>query len=295
MTIPEASHRHAAHNRTALNKFKAMAATLEGWELSTQKDGVKLYTKAVEGSPLPMVRGEVTLKGDEFTPRNVASVALDPGCRKIWDDRYDVSDTKEWFSSTESLTWVKLKAPWPVSPRDFSVATIRDIGEDECNVVISSVEDSMTPPVSGCVRGNLIISGWRLYRVPEGVAITYITQVDLAGSIPSALLKAIQIQVPLCAGKVIDYINSYGFPPINESATAKFKSESFDHLKRTLVSEFEGQGEVRYIASNKMYPNGVKVSINGSATHEILPADRKNKLIVVKNINGPVSITISKA
>ncbi|KAI9025783.1 hypothetical protein CLU79DRAFT_743048 [Phycomyces nitens] len=295
MTIPEASHRHAAKNRAAVDQFKALASNLDGWELASEKEGVKLYSKKVEGSPMPLVRGEIIFKTTEFSVRDVAAVALVPGCRKIWDERYEVSETKEWFSPFESLFWVKLKAPWPISPRDFSACCLRDMSDDECNLVIASVEDPLIPHVSGCVRGNLIVSGWKIYKVPEGVGLIYITQVDLAGSIPSSFLKTVQIQVPLCAGKVVEYIKSYGFPPILLDGTSGFQGEHFDHAKRSLVAHVEGQGEARFVASHKMYPNGVKVAISGAGTPEILPYDKNDKLVVVKGIDGPATITITKA
>lgn len=81
----------------------------------------------------------------------------------IGDEKYEVSEVKEMFTHLESLFWVKLKAPWPVSPRDFVGVALRDFDEDVCYVSMSSVEDPIAPPVSGCVRGTLLISVSVLY------------------------------------------------------------------------------------------------------------------------------------
>lgn len=74
---------HAESNRKALSYLKDLASTLDGWDFSQEKDGVKLYRKTVDSSPVAIVRGETDLIGHEFTPQQVASVATLPGCRKI--------------------------------------------------------------------------------------------------------------------------------------------------------------------------------------------------------------------
>lgn len=190
------------------------------------------------------------------------------------------------FTPFESLFWVKLKAPWPVSPRDFTGISLRDLDDDVCYVSMSSVEDPAVPPVSGCVRGNLIISGWKIYKTDGGIGITYITQVDMAGSIPSSFLKSIHLQVPLCAGKVADYVTSYGCPPYTIEATATYTRETFDHSKRELTIELAGEGQVTWKINRQMYPNGVKVS--GAE------ADFAEDNVTVK-VSGPTTVKINKA
>ncbi|EPB90391.1 hypothetical protein HMPREF1544_02757 [Mucor circinelloides 1006PhL] len=288
---------HAETTRKALSDLKQLASSLEGWEFSQEKDGVKLYRKTVDSNPIAIVRGETDIVGHEFTPQQVASVATLPGCRKIWDEKYDTSEIKQMFSKVESLFWCKIKTPWPISPRDMAATSLREISEDECYVVMTSVEDDSIPAVSGCVRANLMISGWKIAKTDAGVHITYITQVDLAGSIPTAFVKNVQQQVPLCAGSVVKYVQEYGFAPTTTECTADFKSETFDHAKREYVCNLDGSGECKWMTSSKMYPNGVTVSIvgsSGNAKHEIQDAG-KGQTIVVTGIQGPTTIKISKA
>ncbi|KAI9488733.1 hypothetical protein BDB00DRAFT_771944 [Zychaea mexicana] len=300
MVVIESSNRHAEASRKALASFKELAANLDGWNFSQEKEGVKLYTKST-GGPISIVRGDTVLKtGDKYTPREVATVATQPGCRKIWDEKFDSSEVKEMFTHLESIFWVKLKAPWPVSPRDFTGVALRDFDDDECYVSMSSVEDPAVPPVSGCVRGNLIISGWKVFKTDGGIGITYITQVDMAGSIPSSFLKSIQLQVPLCAGKVANYVSSYGFPPATLTAdNVTYKKESFDHAKREFVAQVEGKegdNQVKWLISGQMFPNGVKVTLDGTASHEIVDADAPGrKYVVVSGLQGLVTVKINKA
>lgn len=281
---------HAETSKNALALLKSLSSSLDGWHFTQEKDGVKLYSKTVDSSPVAIVRGDTSIVGHEFTPQQIASVATLPGARKIWDEKFDSSDIKQMYSRLESLFWAKVKTPWPISPRDMCSTSLREISEDECYVVMNSVEDASIPPVSGCVRANLIISGWKVLKTETGINVTYITQIDLAGSIPTAFLKNVQQQVPLCAGSVVKYAQNYGYPPTTATCTATFKSENFDHAKKTYTASVDGTGECSWLISKKMYPSGTKVAITGEAKHE-LTVDR----LELTEINGPVTVTISKA
>ncbi|KAI8968201.1 hypothetical protein BDF20DRAFT_894958 [Mycotypha africana] len=300
MTI-ENKHAEAAY--AALTRLKELACTLDDWEFSQEKNGVRLYSKADESSPIPIVRGDVVLQGHEFTAQQVAAVATLPGCRRVWDEKYDGSEVKEIYKARdgilEALFWSKIKTPWPISPRDISATSLRDTSnENECYVVMTSVEDEQIPPVSGSVRANLMISGWKIIKTETGIAISYITQVDLAGSIPTTFLKGVQQQVPLCAGAVVNYIQENGFPPITSGCTGIFKSENFNHEERKQIVNLDGTGECKWLISNKMYPNGVKISVVGSggnAIESIVDGENGNKIAIVSGINGPTTITIDQA
>ncbi|KAI8389333.1 hypothetical protein BD560DRAFT_381326 [Blakeslea trispora] len=287
---------HAQALKDAMNQLKQYSSSLDGWHMSQEKEGVKLFSKTVDSSSFPLVRGEAMLNGHQFTAQQVATVATLPGCRKMWDEKYDTSEIKKMYGRYESLFWVKMKAPWPVSPRDLCATSYREISEDECYIVMVSVEDDAVPPISGCVRANLILSGWKIAKTEAGIAITYITQVDLAGSIPSAFLKSIQQQVPLCAGAVANYIQEYGYAPTTYECTAEFKLETFEHAKKAYVAQLDGTGNASWLVSKKMYPSGFKVSLSGTgATEQIVDHKNGDKLLTVSDINGPLTVTINKA
>jgi hypothetical protein len=158
---------------------------------------------------------------------------------------------------------------------------------------MSTVKDDKLPELSGHVRANLMLSGWKFEKVDAGVAITYVNHIDLAGSIPSSFLKGLQLQVPLCAGKVVSYVQDYGFAPTTTQCTANFKTEEFDHAKREYVAQIDGEGEVSWIISKTMYPNGVK-TVAGSAAVDTKDQEDGNQVLTVK-VNGPLTVKITKA
>ncbi|KAI8638892.1 hypothetical protein BD408DRAFT_446399 [Parasitella parasitica] len=287
---------HAETAQKALSLLKELSASLDGWDFSEEKAGVKLYRKADDTSPISIVRGETDLVGHEFTTQQVLSVATLPGCRKIWDEKFDTSEIKEMYSRGESLFWSKLKAPWPVYPRDIAGTSLREASDTECCVVMTSVEDESVPEVSGCVRAKLIVSGWRITKTDTGIHITYITQIDLAGYIPTSFLKGIEQQVPLCAGAVVNYIGEYGFAPTTLECTARFKTENFEHDTKEYSCNVDDVGDIKWVVSTKMYPNDINVSIIGSggnAQSTVDLDDKKNRVVVVTGIKGPTTIKIT--
>lgn len=82
MTILESNNRHSAQTRAGLEYFKQLYASLDGWNLSSETKYVKVYTRNVESSTWPIIRGDTVLVGDH-TIHQVAAVALSSGCRHI--------------------------------------------------------------------------------------------------------------------------------------------------------------------------------------------------------------------
>jgi hypothetical protein len=161
-----------------------------------------------------------------------------------------------------------------------------------------SVKDDRIPNTSGTVRGTLIASGWKITKINGEIHISYVNQVDLAGYIPASFLKTLLQQIPLCAGKVRDYIQTYGFVPttvIEEGKGITFKGEEFDHNAKKYTLELDCRGEggtVDTLCSERMYKNGVKVELQGQGELEETFDEFKNPRIILKNLKGPIHLII---
>ncbi|KAI9591517.1 hypothetical protein BDF19DRAFT_426193 [Syncephalis fuscata] len=79
--------------------------------------------------------------------------------------------------------------------------------------------------------------------------MTYITQFDPRGSIPSSLVKAVQTQTPMCVAKVADYLTKYAPPPSISRTTLGRSNETFDAAKAiwsaTFTSDATSAGQMR--------------------------------------------------
>jgi hypothetical protein len=160
-----------------------------------------------------------------------------------------------------------------------------------------SVQDDSIPDTSGTVRGKLFISGWKIFIAEnDKIGITYINQVDLAGYIPASFLKKLLQQIPLCAGKVRDYITDFGFVPTTVVGKyVEFKGEEFDHDKRRYTLELIGDGgSVEILCSEKMYSKGVQVILKGEGKVIEEQDEYHNPRIILKDLKGPIRFTVEK-
>jgi len=298
MGIIESDNRHSVATRKGLEYLKELSASTDGWDVSSDTNGVKVYTREVEGLSLPIVRGDTVIEGD-YTVAQVASVALSPGSRLIWDDRFDGSETKEYFTNREALFHSEQRGQWPVSGRDLCATSIRDVTEDLLYISMTSVEDPAIPPVSSRVRAHLYISGWKIFKVPNGVALIYITHIDIKGSVPTFFLKLLQLQIPQCAGRVVQYIKDNGYPPfIVGDFAGRLKGDNFNHEKREHVVKVEGtddeEGLVKLEVGNVMYPNGFKIRQEGEGELKEIEGENGVRYVVVSGYRSLVTITISR-
>jgi len=93
-------------------------------------------------------------------------------------------------------------APWPVSKRDF-VSLGVDVQEGETKVYIGiKATDYEHPPVKGVVRGEIYIGGYIIEKISEDKSkVTYISCVDLKGSIPQMVQNQLSANQGEVAGR----------------------------------------------------------------------------------------------
>jgi len=96
------------------------------WELKVDRDGIKVYTKKLDSSPLKAVKTVCTIN----TSLSVLTAVL-----------LDVNGSLDWVYSTKSITLLKqvspseliyyseIDVPWPASNRDFIVGIV--VTQDE--------------------------------------------------------------------------------------------------------------------------------------------------------------------
>jgi hypothetical protein len=76
------SSRHRTVRKETMDRFHQLVECKDGWTEASQRNNVKVYLMPVQDSPLPIVRGEITILGT-WTPEQVCSVIQCFGARKI--------------------------------------------------------------------------------------------------------------------------------------------------------------------------------------------------------------------
>lgn len=164
------------------------------WELKRDRDGIRVYTRSVEGSKHKAVRATVTL------PTSLtAAVALvrDASSCSAWAAFCVLSYEYEVLSPTESYIYSYNDVPWPLADRDAlaRVTWSQDPETLAVTMVAEATEGIM--PVTDAVRITDGSTTWQFVPRDDG-KLDIITEahIDPAGPTPAWITNLLLIDSP---------------------------------------------------------------------------------------------------
>lgn len=164
----------------------------DGWSLAKDAEGIKVYVRNVEGSPLREFRGEVQIKA---TPEDVVKVLRDADAYRQWMPGVATSELLK-ATDTEQFHYLDNKAPWPVSNRDGVYHfTYAKAGDGAVTVRVEAVPDYL-PLREGKVRIPQAKGQWKLVPDADGVKVTYQMHASPGGAIPDWLANQTVVDTP---------------------------------------------------------------------------------------------------
>ncbi|KAJ3015493.1 hypothetical protein HKX48_004569 [Thoreauomyces humboldtii] len=276
-------HRHTESGVKALKYLKQIVTDESAWKFHSEQQGIKISTIEDGASAMPIVRGDATFP-PEYSVDDIMNVLRTNGARKIWDARFEDGEMMEWLNTTELVFHSVQKGQFPVSARDICGLQVTLVdARSTTYVVATSVIDPLVPVDSKRVRADLTVAGWILKPANNGgVAVTYVVKIDVRGSIPSAIVKAVSIQTPLCVAEVLKYLKSSGPPPVSkvlgntgEGLKVTLKKDKFDHKTSVYDVTYDVQASADFDFANvtkaaglveiqidpRAYPAGVDLAI----------------------------------
>jgi len=165
------------------------------WEFMYKKDGIKVFRKNIEGSPIVGFRGETIIYNQ---PEKVLGILMDNIYRTEWVDRLEKSEILERVSPEEYIVYQIFKLPWPLSKRDFVYRGKLTVDKEDNSVlvVMSSVDHPEAPETVG-VRAELISSRYRIRRLGKFMTGFEVEiHSDPRGLIPSFVVNLVQKSWP---------------------------------------------------------------------------------------------------
>eukprot|EP01130_Rhizamoeba_saxonica_P013155 TRINITY_DN557_c0_g1_i1.p1 TRINITY_DN557_c0_g1~~TRINITY_DN557_c0_g1_i1.p1 ORF type:complete len:199 (-),score=28.37 TRINITY_DN557_c0_g1_i1:101-697(-) len=177
-------------------RFEEILNDETGWSKVTSKRGVNVFQKQDESeSSFLILKGEGTVMG---LPQDIVQVVQDLENRGKWDLFFEEGKVVQQVNEDHGYGYLKFKGNWTVWPRDFSLSLAKRETENSTYCVAASVQHDDIPEVSGCVRGTILASGFRITPLEEGgCRVTYIIQVDLGGWLPNAVANQVNTYQPL--------------------------------------------------------------------------------------------------
>ncbi len=195
--IPSKSRTVVVASVLALCAFAAGDALGDtAWEELSDADGIKVWRKDIDGSPIVAMRGRGTV---DATVAKVASVIYDtPRCPE-WVSDLSASRVVRLVSPGERVVYQRVSTPWPLDDREFVFVAKASFtpSTGEFLIDMASVEDETVARTDGVTRGRLLQSSFSLAPLEGQKTILEVeVQADPMGSIPKSIVNWAQKSWP---------------------------------------------------------------------------------------------------
>ena len=166
------------------SSFVSAANSQYKWELSKNKDGIKVYQSEVKHSKFKTIKVECTLEG---TYDKLMVILNDVANQNKWVYNNISSSILQRISGNEFYYYSKTHLPWPMTNRDAIIHL--KMTKDSLNrfLKISAVSvPGFAPEKSGMVRVPWSDISWYV-TMPSAktISIVYIFDADPGGSLPA--------------------------------------------------------------------------------------------------------------
>ena len=181
----------------------AQATDKDGWiPIGTNKDVFIMKKPPQKGeASVNCIKGTAIVRAPPEFVYRVLKTRKNVG---KFDDMLKEARLVEEISDTTRLVHLLYKAVWPTSARDFTVVTTAGRYDDSTLVNAAvSVVDSRVAEEKGYVRGNVVCGGYVMKTVsdqPEMCEVTYVSQAELKGNIPTFAVNKVTESQPMCVG-----------------------------------------------------------------------------------------------
>lgn len=176
------------------NLISAGEKTTE-WDLVKDKDGIKVYTREVAGSPLKEYRGVVQVR---TSLESLIALYYDPEACSEWIHNCKSAKVLKELSPTEKYIYSENEAPWPVSNRDLVFRAVITQNPDSKEVLITEEGvPNYIPENSCCIRIPEMKSYWKFTPLSSGVVeVTWQSHSNPGGRLPNFLVNSVVVDMP---------------------------------------------------------------------------------------------------
>jgi hypothetical protein len=171
-------------------------AQTSAWELKRDLEGIKVFTRSVDGSPFKEVRSESTITG--VTLNSLVALIEDAQACPNWADKCAQSYLVERTSATQSLVYTHNDMPFPVSDRDVVAKVIWQQDPQSLNVKMTSTAVSGgVEPQRGRLRLTNANAMWQFSPNPNGsISVVIQAHIDPGSSIPGWVTNMLLVDTP---------------------------------------------------------------------------------------------------
>lgn len=175
----------------------SLGAQAEDWDLAKDdsKNGIKVFTRVVEGSPLKEFRGIAQVPA---SLTGAVALVNDHSAGADWIHDCKVLETIDRPNAYESNFYMVTKAPWPVKDRDSTIHSLLTQDSDTLKVRIEmNLTEGVREEHKKRVRVSQMQGYWLFTPIDENTTeITYQVHADPSGSLPNWLVNSLVVDMP---------------------------------------------------------------------------------------------------
>lgn len=153
------------------------------WQLTKEKNGIKVYIANAGASKLKTIKVEAVLPG---TLQKLVKILRDVKNNKEWVYSTKQSYVIKEINANEILYYSETALPWPVNNRDIPVRLRLTLNTANNTLkVTASGEPNALPVQKGIVRIQFFSSSWDVkYDGKNKISIIYYLKIDPSGNFP---------------------------------------------------------------------------------------------------------------
>ncbi|WP_462267833.1 START domain-containing protein [Mucilaginibacter sp.] len=176
--------------------YTICALAQQPWKLSTQQEGIKVYTRPVASSNLKAIKVECELQA---APSQLVALLLNVNACTEWVYRTKSCRLVKRVSPAELYYYSEVSVPWPAQNRDFIAHLIVSQDADTKVVTIDApCVNGLVPVKTDVVRIEHSTGRWVITPVGNNrVKINYELHADPGGDVPAWLTNMFASQGPL--------------------------------------------------------------------------------------------------
>jgi hypothetical protein len=166
------------------------------WQLKTEKEGIKIYTRDIPGSKIKALKVDATF---DATPAQLANLIMDVNSAGDWVYHVKSSILIKRISASELYYYSEVSLPWPLADRDFVAhLTVNQNPETKVVTIDGPAVTGMVPAKAGVIRVNDSKGKWVITPTGNGrVNVEYCIHLDPGGTLPSWLINMFATQGPM--------------------------------------------------------------------------------------------------
>ncbi len=173
----------------------AFSALADGqWKKVKDNDGIQVFVRPVEGSPLNEFKGEAIL---DYNYQVISTAIGDVPALSTWMPECKTSKMIEILSANQVILYQEMNVPWPVSNRDYVIESTMTQTPDKIIRSIRAVKHDKVPIKDGVVRITDMDGEWMITKVKDKKThVSYRIRSNPGGSLPTWLANSAAKDIP---------------------------------------------------------------------------------------------------